>query len=880
MAFSCLSEGDLSEGDLSESGLSEGSRLRSRGLSSSLAKPLLWVIGLALSGCHSIAIGGPAPAPEVAPASENSAGAMEIARHYPLSDRILAIELPVGKVEYAKQAPYKFQAGDVINDDGHDRWLERDGETLGNWISAAGQYNDWDDGNSGGRPSEVPALLYGFDQYHPPVGSVRFDAAQSEQPQRYRLSSATDPDYAEPQLPEQVFRKSKPLDMAQVNPWERVYPTAHSLYFRWTQPLRAGHDYRLETVNGDLAPLSFRYEPDQTISEAIHVSQIGFRPDEPKRAFLSAWMGSGGGLDYDPNLTFQVVDQATDTTVYQGQIQLRRKSDEAEDPRGNNYNGTAVYAMAFDSVNQAGDYRLCVETVGCSESFPIAKNPWQAAFTTAARGFYYQRSGIAWEPPFSDRDRPRPFFPQNALDDDSKKDALAKSPQTWPSSLKVYQSKTPLAKTGNGLADTDGNFAELVAGKTDETVTEAWGGYFDAADWDRRIQHLDAARLLLELAELFPQAVAEFDLNLPESGNGLPDVVNEALWGLEIFKRMQLPNGGIRGGIESAEHPRRGETSWQESWAVMAYAPDAWSSYIYAGVAARAAFVLSKLESPMAIALTQDYRRSAEAAMNYGERQKRSTDQPHAVNDARNLAAVELWRLTHDSQWHDIFVATTVFSEPAASYTWDSHDQRHAAFIYAQLPPEQAQPTIQASARRALLAEAEGSLALSEATGFAWTRMEPWRPMGWGGGLGNPKLTTLLRAHALTQDEKYLKTALRAGQFSVGANPLNMTFTTGVGHRSPQHPLVLDQRILGQPPAPGITVYGPIDLAFFGDEWAAGEIASQVYPDVYGWPATEAYFDMYLFPAIAEFTIHETMAPLAYAWGYFAARNTALTVEP
>ena len=59
---------------------------------------------------------------------------------------------------------------------------------------------------------------------------------------------------------------------------------------------------------------------------------------------------------------------------------------------------------------------------------------------------------------------------------------------------------------------------------------------------------------------------------------------------------MQTPEGGIRGGIESSEHPRSGEASWQESLTVMAYAPDVWSSYLYVATAARAAKWLESLK--------------------------------------------------------------------------------------------------------------------------------------------------------------------------------------------------------------------------------------------------------------------------------------------
>ena len=72
------------------------------------------------------------------------------------------------------------------------------------------------------------------------------------------------------------------------------------------------------------------------------------------------------------------------------------------------------------------------------------------------------------------------------------------------------------------------------------------------------------------------------DLGIPKGSEDLPDIINEALWGIDFFKRMQMPDGAIRGGIESESHPKYGEASWQESWPVMAYAPDPWSSYLYA----------------------------------------------------------------------------------------------------------------------------------------------------------------------------------------------------------------------------------------------------------------------------------------------------------
>jgi hypothetical protein len=35
-------------------------------------------------------------------------------------------------------------------------------------------------------------------------------------------------------------------------------------------------------------------------------------------------------------------------------------------------------------------------------------------------------------------------------------------------------------------------------------------------------------------------------INLPESGNGIPDLVNEALWCMDLFLRIQQEDGGPR----------------------------------------------------------------------------------------------------------------------------------------------------------------------------------------------------------------------------------------------------------------------------------------------------------------------------------------------
>ncbi|NER79801.1 MAG: hypothetical protein F6K42_09515, partial [Leptolyngbya sp. SIO1D8] len=100
----------------------------------------------------------------------------------------------------------------------------------------------------------------------------------------------------------------------------------------------------------------------------------------------------------------------------------------------------------------------------------------------------------------------------------------------------------------------------------------------------------------------------------------------------------------------------------------------------------------------------------------------------------------------------------------------------------------------------------------------------------------------------------------------------NMTFTTGLGHRSPQHPLVIDQRVLGISPPLGITVFGPIDTDHYSDYWMFDVFESVTVPPISQWPTVETYLDVFIIPAINEFTVMQSMADTAYAWGYLSAR--------
>ena len=733
---------------------------------------------------------------------------------------IVGVTFEDGYVEYGAQTPYAKRPGDVVDTSSHHRWLSRGGKAIGALVGAGQD------------------TLWSFDTLH----AEQFEPRYLDSPNSYSLHG---PDG--PLTPRSVHRKSKPTDFGRVEPWAFGTPSVHTVCLRLADPLTEGAEYSLTFADDALPPHSFRVGHRELRSEAVHVSHIGFRPDDTaKVAFLSCWMGDGGASEYASGMPFEVVNVAIGAVAFRGETILSKRADDlTEDPYGRNYNGVDVYALEFGDLTTPGEYRVAVPGVGCSYPFRIDRDTWRDAFVVSARGFYHQRSGIALGPPYTDFTRPRSFHPADGM--------------------VVYESAAALMDTGNGLNGADSNFGVLVSGRTDRIVDDAWGGYMDAGDWDRRIQHLIASRLLLELADEFPAFYGALSLNIPESANTLPDIVDEALFNLDFYRRLQTTAGGIRGGIESEEHPRNGEGSGQESLGVMAYAPGIWSSYEYAGVAAQAARVLHAAPE-----LAATYRESALRAMRWaeGERAGRHDEDPHAVDDARNLAAVELYRLTDDAEWHELFLATTAFTDSAAPlYLWQNHDQAHAAWSYLHM--DDADDDVRDNCRRALLAEAEERVAQGERTAFGWTK-NPWAPVAWG-ALAAPDGVTLARAHRLTGDSHYLDALTLACQTGAGANPVNVCYTTGLGHVSPRHPLHIDSRLSHQEPPPGLTVFGPKHLDG-SEDWALRFVDQVAHPPAEEWPTMEAFWDVFWYPAVCEFTVQQPMARNAYAWGYLAAR--------
>ena len=664
----------------------------------------------------------------------------------------------------------------------------------------------------------------------------------------------------------EVYRKSKPFDSTR-----QGHCREHFLFLKLEAPLSKGTSYTLSLGKVNLEPdrPRFTFDAKKLRSEAVHVSQVGFRADDPaKLGFLSIWMGTGGAYTgYFGGMTFHLVDVLTGNTMFSGTTRLRAKHTQAAfglHAKKRNFELADTYVCDFSQFGIKGRYVLSVDGVGCSYPFIIGEDSWARAYKTSMSGFYHQRSGQAWEKPYAAWERPRDLHPADGAHNT------------------VYALSMSELDFAMGLGD--GNLHKLPEYKTEVTMPNAWGGYHDAGDYDRRQSHMVCSRRMMELLDLYPGYFAKRKLNLPENKNDIPDVLDEALWCPSLYKRMQRDDGAVYGGIETNGHPNHGEASHLDTLTKFAFAPDVRASWTYAATAAQASYLLERVGK---LELAADWLKSSLAAMRWAESdyakrepQLEKLGNWWQVKDMRNLAALNLYRVTLDEKWHDVFLETCGYrdADEPTTFKWKSHSQAEAAILYARLENVPIDEAVKANAKRAVVAHADFQVDYASKQAYMFTAGDIGAPLIISSHAA-PKGLDICRAHYLTGDGKYLEWAIKSSQFSVGANPMNVVMTTGLGHRPAMYPLYLDMKYMGKDaPPPGITLYGIKDPGFGKPDWANKWILDHMdncWPKWQRWPVSEFFFDTYKWPMVNEFTVQQSMAPTVYVWGYLAARGSS-----
>lgn len=646
-----------------------------------------------------------------------------------------------------------------------------------------------------------------------------------------------------------VERLSRPAGTGVGAGDEQITPLIHDVVLTLEAPLAQGESYTVEGPVDVLQPFDFEFDTGRMESPAIHINQNGYATDDAaKVAYVSRpYFEVVGEEPFRQGMVFQLIEDVSGAVVVEGTLERRPNDNEVNT---GDLTGTPVFEADFSAVATEGRYRLCVGTVGCSEVFRVADHVWDDLVVTIARSMYHQRSGTSLGPPYTSVARPRPYHPDDGM---------------------------VIRETGYRLLDSfeaiEGDvFDDLVERRTDLVLSDAWGGHFDAGDWDRRIQHLYYVRTAIELVEEFPEDYATLDLQIPESGDDVPDLLDEGLWSLDLYRRLQRPDGAIRGGVEASAHPQAGNTSWSDNLAVFAYAPDPYSSYLYAGVAAQMAHILEQYDPERA----ELYASSALAAAAWAEDQPTEERFAEVVQAERAVAAAALFKLTGDEVWHDAFRQSTGFNDGVNYFlACHEHTECDAGWIYLTIPADRTDASLRATIEESFVASADEVVAAADTTAFGWALEEQFIPLVWGlGPGGSPSSIGLVRAYAIEPDERYLAAAQRSSAVSLGANPTNTVYMTGVGTNPVRHPLLVDSLNGGLPVWPGTPIYGPHRLNSVSDDsWIDDFVLepSGVQPLGRDLPYLWQWFDVSEVAVFNEYTVFQSHAEALYAYGFLAA---------
>ncbi len=641
-----------------------------------------------------------------------------------------------------------------------------------------------------------------------------------------------------------VGRKSKGAAFARVAEWDIASALGHQIYLRLEAPLEPGRDYALEAPALRLKE-RFTYGADSSPpTPVLQLNQAGYLPALPKFAYASLWTGTGGPLDLAPyaGRGFRVLDAATGAEAFKGEPKLRWPRDRAEGAGGENLRRCDLWECDFSALTKPGRYVLEWPGLGRSRPFTVSADAYAAPYRTLMAGLHGQRCGCALDADHTPGPRP--------------------ACHTGPVTLSAHRF-------------TDGSNAfEALANKATNIKAPLPGGYHDAGDWDRHSGHLVVADALLLVFDAFPGRFPDGDLPLPEAGNGVPDIVDEARWGVDFFLRLQGDDGGVRGGVESTDHPKFGEASWTDSLPLYAYAPDPQASYRLAASAAALARTYARLRMD---GLRDRYLSAAGRAWAWAEADPERATFP----DERLHAAASLFAATGGGAYHDAFkrgLRVKAPGQPLESY--GEYDQRWAVWTYMLCDRPEADAGAQAVLRKAAAAYADW-LCIDTAArrgrraGYNW-----WKPFGHG-ALTVPDNLALIAAHRAVGANKYLEQMALNADAPLGANALGVCWVTGLGDEPVRDVLHIDSWFSGKAaPAPGIVPYGPRRWEGVDSGWTHSFGMRTLHPDGADWPAEELWTANFMSPAAAEFTVWECTAPAAAAYAYLHAARQETGTRP
>ena len=485
--------------------------------------------------------------------------------------------------------------------------------------------------------------------------------------------------------------------------------------------------------------------------------------------------------------------------------------------------GQNVQLVDFSELKTAGKYSIKVGGQVLRQDLVVKDNTFEDVLKAAAKWFYYQRASMALESQYAGK---------------------------WSRAAGHTNSTVELHNS---------------AGSGSIQSTKGW---YDAGDYGRYIVNSGITTYtLLSLYEHFPNYFKSLKWNIPAEGS-LPDLLAEIKWNLDWMLTMQANDGSVYHKLTSLGFPGDVMPA-QDNLKLYVIGKSAEAAFDFAGVMAVAARVYKPFDSNYANKCLE----AAKKAYAWGSNNMNVhfTANPSDVStgayegnnasDEKLFAGTELAITTNDGSYKQSgtteYISYWGDMKGIATYGKATH-----ASVFSDA----------GEAKQKILSTADGFVNRTK-SGFGVVMAKD--DFVWGSNaVASNQGVWLLHAYYLTGDEKYYAAALKVLDYLLGKNPLDMSFVTGYGTKSPMmphhRPSTSDNVT---EPIPGMLVGGPQP----GGE-DVGSAAEWKCADYRTGQAATAYTDQRCSYATNEVAINWN-APLAYLAGALEAINAGFAPD-
>ncbi len=486
----------------------------------------------------------------------------------------------------------------------------------------------------------------------------------------------------------------------------------------------------------------------QNISNNILVNQVGYPTNAAKKALIRAEAESFEVKNIDGK------------TVYSGKL---------SEPTYWELSGDAVSVADFSEITENGLYVLCISETDCTAPFEIGDSIYGDLANASIKSYYYTRVGVDIVEEFGGK-------------------------WTWEA----------------GHPDTEVIIHASAADRIrpEGTILSSPGGWYDAGDYGKYIVNSSITTwTILQSLALNKDFHQGQNLNIPESNNDIPDILDEALVNLKWMMTMQDPNDGglyhklTTKGFDAFIMPN--ETTKPRYLLQKSTS----AALDYASTIATAARIVRDYDMSD---LADKMEKSAEDAWDWAiDNPEIFYNQPEDIStgaypdtslvDEWFWASAEMYILTGESKYK---ASMMKYYEKPITPKWDVVNTLGVISILTSNKQSEFE-TMEMdflSYVDYMLEKESLSPYLISMNQFAW---------GSNSDVANDGMLKLV-AYQLTGDEKYVASAQNDIDYILGRNATGYSFVTGFGDKTPmfQHNRIMDQDGIDEP-MPGYISGGP-----------------------------------------------------------------------